>query len=123
MSTGRVSVINIQSRFSGIGSVTVINTTDDTLSVRISDDEDVSDRLTIEPLDIAGFGALDPGSYEVILESGSGVPETVVCNLDLGRNEDYQFVVVPQGIVITVNDDSVQDADEVDAATSSLCGR
>jgi hypothetical protein len=120
--SGNISLTALQARLSGVGSVTVVNITDDPLQVRITGADETGDSTTIEALDIDGFGALEPGAYSVVIEATNGVPPRLECNLDLARGEDYQFVAVPDGIAVTV-DDSAQTADEIDAATSSLCGR
>ena len=120
--SGFISPAALQARLSGVGSVTVVNISDGELQVRISGGDEMSDSTTIESFDIDGFGALEPGRYTVVLEAFSNAPPTLLCELDLSRGEDYQFVAVPEGIAVTVDDDATSAA-EVDASTSSLCGR
>ena len=74
---------------------------------------------SIVPFDIVGYGALRSGRYRLEF-SGESVP-AAECTFLVGRGDSYQFVVVPEGIAVVREGQTVQDSAELDMATSSVC--
>ena len=63
------------------------------------------------------------GKVSAWFVTAEGLPADAVCSLNLNNGDIYQFIVVPEGIVVAKEGASQQGADELDVLTSSLCQR
>ncbi len=124
ISTGSLSYIQIMNIVGpGTGEISIVNLDDLDVGASLErlDTEDGSPASTgsetLAPLEIGGFGNIEKGRYRLELRATNGGE----CILEIVRGDEYQFVVVPEGIAVTRIGEVTQNADEVDMATSSLC--
>jgi hypothetical protein len=125
--SGIISATRLEAQIAGEGTVTVINTTESPVRVEVIErstaDDSFLETRAVEPLGIDGFGALGTGDYAVGLRSDTGIPPPATCNLTISRGDDYQFVVVSQGIAISLDGEEAKVADDLDVETSRWCGK
>ena len=76
-----------------------------------------------DSFETGGFGGISPGKYRLVFESSENHTLDLDCTLQVERGDRYQFVAVPEGIAVTLEGYGADEVDEIDAETSSLCGR
>jgi len=126
ISTGQFSYIQISNMIGpGTGEISIVNLDDGKIRASITrldapegGTENAGDQ-SLEALDIGGFGALEAGRYLLEIQATNGGK----CYLDINRGDEYQFVIVPEGVAVTLAGNTVQSADEIEMKTSSLCRR
>ena len=113
----------------GAGEIALVNIADSPLDARLyqldteSGDPELAHSGRLEPLDMGGFGGIEPGRYELVLSTLDGFPPESRCTMQIASGDQYQFVVVPEGIAVTLNQQGAQAAAELDVLTSPLCAR
>jgi hypothetical protein len=111
----------------GTGDITIINLADDFLATELirldteSRNPETVDSENIAPFEISGYGAIQPGQYELHISSPSGYPPSGVCRLTIASRDSFQFVAVPEGIAVTKEGLDAQSADDLDMSTAGLC--
>jgi hypothetical protein len=129
-STGTVTlndILNIANL--GPAEIQLVNLSDGRIDVdlRFINEEDDStshfDSASLEPFDMAAFRSISKGRYELIFEVPNGLPPNDTCNLNVKGGSFYHVAVVPEGIVIVLEGEKVTSVEEVNMATSPLCGR
>ena len=111
----------------GTGEISIVNIADDTLDTELirmdteSGSPETVNSEDIAPLEISGFGGIQPGLYELHISTASGAPAGGICRMSIASGDKYQFVAVPEGIAVTKEGTVVQTATDVDMSTSSLC--
>ena len=128
LTTGEISQREILSAIGmGTGEISIVNLTDstmDTTLIRIdteSGNPDTEASQSIEPLDIMGFGGIEPGRFQLEFNFRSGVPADATCSLQIVSGDVYRFVAVPEGIVLTREKHPAQSEADLNLLTSSLC--
>jgi hypothetical protein len=107
----------------GAGEISITNVTETALTARLTrlDTESGSpeefNSVRFEALDIAGFGGIPPGRY--LLEFSGG--REASCSMQIESGDQFNLLVVPEGIAIAKAGYEPDSADELDLATSSLC--
>ncbi len=107
----------------GAGEISITNVTEVVLSAELtrldtdSGSPESFNNVRLEALDIAGFGGIPPGRY--LLEISGG--REAVCNMQIESGDQFNLLVVPEGIAIAKAGYEPESADELDLATSSLC--
>jgi hypothetical protein len=113
----------------GTGDVSIVNISDDRVYAKIlTADPDTGEwssylDLTLESFDTGALGSIPPGVYELQLQIPSNIPPGGSCWMEIQSGDQYQIVVVPAGIVITMEGYEPTNPDELDFQTSSLCRR
>ena len=110
----------------GVGEVHIANLDDYRLTVAAdqldaAEGEYSFDDLTLEPFDIGSFGGMAQGRYQISFVSDANPTTTLSCTIRINRGDAYHFVTVPQGIAVSLEGGTAQNAVEVDASTSTLC--
>lgn len=111
----------------GSGDITIINIADDSLETKLvrldteSGSPETVDSEEIAPFEISGYGGIQPGQYELLISSLSGIPAGGRCRLTIASGDSFQFVAVPDGIAVTQEGQAAQSADELDMSTAGLC--
>jgi hypothetical protein len=111
----------------GTGDITIINIVDDSLETRLvrldteSGSPETVDSEEIAPFEISGYGAIQPGEYEIQISSPSGIPAGGICRLTIASGDSFQFVAVPDGIAVTKEGQAAESADDLDMSTTGLC--
>lgn len=78
-------------------------------------------RLVLNAFDVKSYRAQNPGIYRVEFRTGRGTIDLGACNLRIRSGDQYQFVVLPERIVVNrVNNPSAVGTDFV-IQTSALC--
>lgn len=128
ISSGRITTMQILSSLGpGMGEIQIFNIADDTMEARLVrlDTEDGNpetiDSLSIEPLLINGFGAVEAGLYQVEFNFLSGAPAGGTCSLKVRRGEFYQFISVPEGIGVILNEEVPDIGADMNILQSPLC--
>ena len=125
VSSGRMSLVQLQNRIEGVGSISIYNLSDDLVRVRVSnldDPDEIGQSESIESFDISAFGSLPTGRNLVDFEA-SDQRGNASCSILLDRGDSYVFVVVPEGIAVTSDGVDQETADDLDIATSEVCRR
>jgi hypothetical protein len=111
----------------GKGEITIINISDDSINTELflleseSGGVESVNNERIAPFEISGFGGIQPGMYNLQIESPSGLPIGGICSLTIASGDSFQFVVVPSGIAVSQEGVEAQSADDIDMSTSELC--
>ena len=121
---GSMSLIQLSTQLEGAGEVSIVNTSDEELSVRLVRLDDEAGEVSmwndsIAPFDIGGYGGSPAGYYR--LEFAGEGALNASCTFQLERGDSYQFVAVPEGIAVVRDGHTAQDGAELDVAISSLC--
>lgn len=125
--TGRVSLIQVSAMLTGVGEISVVNSSDGVLRVvytRLDTEDGVPaemDSQSLASFDIGGRGGMEPGRYRLDFSATGDQPPPVSCTLHLDRSDTYTFVAVPQGIAVVRKGQSGQSAAELAVQSSSLC--
>lgn len=125
--TGRISLIQVGAMVTGVGEISVVNSSDGVLQVvytRLDTEDGVPAELDSQSLasfDIGGRGGMEPGRYRLDFSGEADQPSPHSCSLRLGRNDTYTFVATPQGIAVVRQGQSGQSAAELNVQSSSLC--
>jgi hypothetical protein len=77
--------------------------------------------LDLNAFDIRTFRVGQPGQYQIDFGSSSGVADLGSCTLSVRSGDHYQFVTLPERIVINRVDDPVSVGTDLIVSTSSLC--
>ncbi len=111
----------------GPGDIEVDNFRDDTIQVSIlqldvpEDATPAQAVLELNAFDIRNYTAQSPGRYRVDFSaSGSGV-ELGTCTLNVRSGDQYQFVALPEMIVVNRVNNPVATGADLIVATSALC--
>lgn len=113
----------------GTGEIGLVNIADENLSADLmrldteSGQPERADSATVVPLEIAGFGGIEPGRYELTLSTEGGAPAGGTCRLVITSGDSYQFVAVPEGIAVTREGADAQSAEDMRLDTSPLCNQ
>lgn len=128
VSTGRWSQREILNAVGmGAGEIAFINIADDTLETELirldteSGSPETTNSENIAPLEISGYGGIQPGLYELHISMPSGAPAGGICRMTIASGDAFQFVAVPSGIAVTKEGMEAQSADDLDMVTSGLC--
>jgi hypothetical protein len=111
----------------GPATVEVDNFRDDAVNVTITrldpppDSALSPDFLTLNPFDVLVSTVPEPGRYEVKFVLGSNGQELGVCNLSLKSGDTYQFVPMPDRIVVNNVSRPAAVGSDLVVSSSSLC--
>ena len=109
----------------GPGDVEVDNFRDDAIQVAILQLDAPADSLPMEvsleinPFDIRTYRVQNPGRYR--LDFSTSAADLGTCTLNVKSGDEFQFVALPDGIVINPVDDPVSVGSDLVVATSALC--
>jgi len=109
----------------GPADVEVDNFRDDTIQVAIVQLDAPADSLPMEvsleinPFDIRTYRLQNPGRYR--MDFNAGAADLGTCTLNVKSGDEFQFVALPDGIVINPVDDPVSVGSDLVVATSALC--
>jgi hypothetical protein len=123
-----MSALELSTMLSGVAGIDIANLDDYSLTVEMNqldvpEEEAGSDRLSLESFDIGSFASIAPGRYRIDFVSDANPLLTLTCTINADKGDAYQFVAVPEGIAIARENESAQEAAELDVATSTLCRR
>lgn len=119
------SVLNVVGQ--GPGAVEVDNFRDDALQVTINqlnvdaNAEPIQDAFAVESLDIHTSGLPNPGRYRVDFGTTSGGADLGTCTITLRGGDTYQFVALPNKLVINRANRPAQTGPDFVVETSALC--
>lgn len=111
----------------GPGDIEVDNFRDDTLYVTItqldvpSDSTPTRKALEIKPFDIQAHRVQNPGRYRVEFGAARGSANLGTCTLKIRSGDQYQFVPLPNNIVVNRENNPVSVGTDFIVATSALC--
>ena len=111
----------------GTGEISIVNIADEALDTKLlrmdteSGSPETINNESIAPLDISGYGGIQPGIYELHITTASGIPAGGVCRMTIASGDSFQLVAVPSGIAISKEGMEAQSADDLDMSTSGLC--
>ena len=109
----------------GPGDVEVDNFRDEAIQVAILQLDAPADSLPMEvsleinPFDIRTYRLQNPGRYGI--DFSTSAADLGTCTLSVKSGDEFQFVVLPDGIVINPVDDPVSVGSDLVVATSALC--
>lgn len=107
----------------------LVNLSDGSIDVELRgiSEEDGStyhvESASMEPFDMAALRSVSRGRYELIIEVHNGLPQSETCYLRVGGGSNYHVAIVPEGIAIVLEGREVSSVQELNMASSSLCGR
>ncbi|MBP7963283.1 MAG: hypothetical protein KBG20_14025 [Caldilineaceae bacterium] len=125
--SGAVSLMQLEATMQGAGEISVVNASDAELTVRYiqleteNGDPTPQETNRLAPLDVGGLGGLLPGSYRIEFSSQGEGPPLATCTLRLGRGDQFTFVALTQGLVVTRKGTNAQDRADLLVESSSLC--
>ena len=111
----------------GPGAVEVDNFRDDALQVTINqldvdaNAQPIQDGFQVEALDIHTSGLPNPGRYQVDFGAASGGADLGTCTLTLKGGDTYQFVALPDKLVVNRVNRPAQSGPDFVVETSALC--
>ncbi len=111
----------------GPADIEVDNFRDDTVYVSIvqldapADAAPLSTSVEIDAFDIRTYRAGQPGQYQIDFGTSSGAADLGSCTLSARSGDHYQFVTLPERIVINRVDDPVELGTDLIVSTSELC--
>jgi len=109
----------------GPGDVELDNFRDEAIQVAIVQLDAPPDSLPMEvtleinPFDIRTYRLQNPGRYRI--DFSTGAADLGTCTLNVKSGDEFQFVALPDGIVINPVDDPVSVGSDLVVATSALC--
>ena len=77
--------------------------------------------LDLNAFDIRTYRVGQPGQYQIDFGSSSGAADLGSCSLNVRSGDQYQFVTLPERIVINRIDNPVSVGTDLIVSTSSLC--
>jgi len=86
-----------------------------------SDSRAVATFLELNPFDVRTYRLLNPGRYQVDFGTSTDAADLGTCTLSTRSGDHYQFVALPERIVINRVDDPVSVGTDLIVSTSSLC--
>ena len=111
----------------GPADLEVDNFREDLVSVSITQLDAPSESLPLEvalelnPLDVRTYRVQNPGQYRIDFATATGAADLGSCTLDLRSGDHYQFVALPERIVINRVDDPVSVGTDLIVSSSTLC--
>ena len=126
-STGELSLDDIPGLGAfGPGEIQVINLSDGEIEAaltRISTDGETINEGNgdLAPYDIKTFRSLNSNRYTLAIDVLNGVPASNSCTIEVGGGETYRVVVVPEGMVITLDGEQPDRVEEINILTSPHC--
>jgi hypothetical protein len=111
----------------GPAAIEVDNFRDDSVYVSIIqldapvDSTPLGATLDLNAFDIRTYRVGQPGRFQIDFGTTSGAADLGSCTLGVGSGDQYQFVTLPERIVINRVDDPVSVGTDLIVSTSSLC--
>ena len=111
----------------GPAAIEVDNFRDDSVYVSIVqldgpvDSTPLGTSLDLNAFDIRTYRVGQPGQYQIDFGSSSGAADLGSCSLNVRSGDQYQFVALPEMLVINQVDDPVTIGSDLIVSTSSLC--
>jgi len=111
----------------GPANLEVDNFREDLVSVSITQLDAPSESLPLEvalelnPFDVRTYRVQNPGQYRIGFATATGAADLGSCTLDVRSGDHFQFVTLPDMIVVNPVDDPVSVGTDLIVSTSSLC--
>ena len=111
----------------GPGAVEVDNFRDDTLRVSITQVEvsskatPITDAFEVNTLDIHTSGLQNPGRFRLDFGTSSGGADLGACTITLKGGDRYQFVALPDKVVVNRSNRPANSGPDFVVSTSALC--
>ncbi len=121
----QTTILNLVGR--GPGDIEVDNFADNKVEVTIKqldvskDSSPNQGTLSLNAFDIKSFRAQDPGKYKVDFGKSSGGTDLGTCTLTVKSGDRYQFVTLPDKIVVNRANNPPSAGKDLIVATSALC--
>jgi hypothetical protein len=127
-STGQLTYNEVLNWFDlGPAEIQIANFSDEILFVELTySDEETGETKhwgskEMESFDISSFRGLSAGEYQMTLSTNSGLPQGGICYLTVRGGDMIQFMAVPEGVGIIIEDAKVSTPEEVNILTSPFC--
>jgi hypothetical protein len=126
--SGQLDVNQILS-FAGFGpsEIQIINLSDGSINAQLERiDDETGERyeqgsLDLAPYDTASFRSISANKYILDIEVPNGLPPSSSCFLRIKGGQVFRVVTVPEGTIIALDGNKVDDIEELDITTSSIC--
>ena len=111
----------------GPGDIEVVNFRDDSMAVSIlqldvpEDSGPMGTSLDMNPYDVRRWRVQNPGRYQVDFVSADGATDLGGCTLTVRSGNYYQFVTMPETIVIRLKDKTPETGADLVVSSSTLC--
>jgi hypothetical protein len=111
----------------GPANIEVDNFREDTVYVSIAQPDAPADSaplgtsLDLNAFDVRTYRVGQPGRFQIDFGTTSGAADLGSCSLGVGSGDHFQFVALPDMIVINPVDDPVSVGTDLIVSTSSLC--
>ena len=111
----------------GPGDIEVVNFRDDSIAVSIlqldvpEDSGPMGTSLDMNPYDVRRWRVRNPGRYRVDFVTADGAANLGGCTLTVRSGNYYQFVTMPETIVIRLKDKTPETGADLVVSSSTLC--